>query len=106
MADDRLRFNITKDDLSEFASKGPAFVTFGETMVRETPCDMQRLESTRQVHLSLAGSEFTLLHDAGSFRHPNRLYHPRPGQSLRLAAARYRPQPGDQHRPLRLGPES
>ena len=60
MADDRLRFNITKDDLSEFAGKGPAFVTFGETMVRDTPCDLQRLESTRQVHLSLAGSEFTL----------------------------------------------
>lgn len=60
MADDRLRFNITKDDLSKFAGKGPAFVTFGETMVRDTPCDLQRLESTRQVHLSLAGSEFTL----------------------------------------------
>ena len=60
MADDRLRFNITKDDLSEFAGKGPAFVTFGETMVRDTPCDLQRLENTRQVHLSLAGSEFTL----------------------------------------------
>jgi len=60
MADDRLRFNITNDDLSEFAGKGPAFVTFGETMVRDTPCDLQRLESTRQVHLSLAGSEFTL----------------------------------------------
>ena len=60
MADDRLRFNITKDDLSEFAGKGPAFVTFGETMVRDTPSDLQRLESTRLVHLSLAGSEFTL----------------------------------------------
>src|SRR5512139_1851231 len=60
MADDALRFNITKDDLSRFAGKGPAFVTFGETMVRDTPCDMQRLESTRQVYLSLAGSEFTL----------------------------------------------
>lgn len=60
MAEDRLRFNITKDDLSGFTGKGPAFVTFGETMVRDTPCDMQRLESTRQVHISLAGSEFTL----------------------------------------------
>ena len=60
MADDALRFNITKDELSGFAGKGPAFVTFGETMVRDTPCDMQRLESTRQVHLSLAGSELTL----------------------------------------------
>jgi len=60
MADDALRFNITKDDLSGFAGKGPAFVTFGETMVRDTPADMQRLESTRQVYLSLAGSELTL----------------------------------------------
>ncbi len=60
MADDALRFNITKDDLSGFAGKGPAFVTFGETMVRDTPCDMQRLENTRQVYISLAGSELTL----------------------------------------------
>jgi len=60
MADDALRFNITKDDLSGFVGKGPAFVTFGETMVRDTPCDMQRLENTRQVYISLAGSELTL----------------------------------------------
>lgn len=56
----KIQFDITKDDLSIFANKGPAFVTFGETMLRDTPCDMQRLEMTRQVHLSLAGSEFTL----------------------------------------------
>lgn len=54
------RINITKDDLSSFAGKGPAFVTFGETMLRDTPCDYQRLEMTRQVSISLAGSEFTL----------------------------------------------
>src|SRR4030042_6852137 len=60
MADDALRFNITKDDLSGFAGKGPAFVTFGETRGRDTPSDMQRLESTRQVYISLAGSELTL----------------------------------------------
>lgn len=52
--------NILKDDLSAFAGRGPAFVTFGETMVRDTPADMQRLEMARQVHLSLAGSEYTL----------------------------------------------
>jgi hypothetical protein len=51
MADDALRFNITKDELSGFAGKGPAFVTFGETMVRDTPCDMQRLERSPGVHL-------------------------------------------------------
>ncbi|MBC7236433.1 MAG: hypothetical protein H5T69_11385, partial [Chloroflexi bacterium] len=53
-------FNITKDDLSEFAGKGPAFVTFGEVMVRDTPADSERLERTRLVHLSMAGSEYTL----------------------------------------------
>jgi 2-dehydro-3-deoxygluconokinase len=55
-----LRYDITKDDLSDFAGKGPAFVTFGETMVRDTPADMQRPECARQVHISLAGSEYTL----------------------------------------------
>jgi 2-dehydro-3-deoxygluconokinase len=49
-----------KDDLSGFSGRGPAFVTFGEVMVRDTPADMQRPECTRQVHISLAGSEFTL----------------------------------------------
>jgi len=60
MSSPTLTFDITKDDLSAFAGKGPAFVTFGETMVRDTPADMQRPEATRLVHLSLAGSEFTL----------------------------------------------
>jgi 2-dehydro-3-deoxygluconokinase len=50
--------NITADDLSSF---DPAtFVTFGETMVRDTPADLERPERTRLVHLSMAGSEFTL----------------------------------------------
>jgi 2-dehydro-3-deoxygluconokinase len=60
MSNGKAMFNITKDDLSAFAGKGPAFVTFGETMLRDTPCDNQRLEMTRQVLVSLAGSEFTL----------------------------------------------
>lgn len=55
-----MKWQITKDDLSKFANKGSAFVTFGETMVRDMPTDLQRPEKTRQVHLSLAGSEFTL----------------------------------------------
>jgi len=55
-----LRYDITKDDLSKFAGHGPAFVTFGETMVRDTPTDGERPERTRQVHLSMAGSEYTL----------------------------------------------
>ncbi len=52
--------NLAKDNLSVFRGKGPAFVSFGETLIRDTPTDMQRLEMTRQVYLSLAGSEFTL----------------------------------------------
>ena len=60
MSDGKVKYDITKEDLSAFEGKGPAFVTFGETMVRETPNDMQRLEMTREVALSLAGSEFTL----------------------------------------------
>jgi 2-dehydro-3-deoxygluconokinase len=52
--------DILQDDLDAFAGRGPAFVTFGETMVRDTPADQERLERTRQVWVSLAGSEFTL----------------------------------------------
>ncbi len=55
-----LKYDITKDDLSRFAGRGAAFVTFGETMVRDTPADGERPERTRQVHLSMAGSEYTL----------------------------------------------
>ena len=55
-----VKFDITKDDLSQFQTGGPVFVTFGEVLVRETPADMERPERTRLVHLSLAGSEFTL----------------------------------------------
>jgi 2-dehydro-3-deoxygluconokinase len=53
-------YEITRDDLSRFANQGPAFVTFGEVMVRDTPADMERPERTRLVHLSMAGSEYTL----------------------------------------------
>ncbi|MBT9165659.1 MAG: 2-dehydro-3-deoxygluconokinase [Chloroflexi bacterium] len=60
LSDQKIRFDITKDDLSSFANKGPVFVTFGETLIRDTPADTQRLEMTRQAHVSLAGSEYTL----------------------------------------------
>jgi 2-dehydro-3-deoxygluconokinase len=53
-------FNVLIDDLSTFAGRGPAFVTMGETMVRDMPADNERLERTRQVWVSLAGSELTL----------------------------------------------
>jgi 2-dehydro-3-deoxygluconokinase len=53
-------YEITRDDLGGFADRGPAFVTFGEVMVRDTPADMERPERTRLVHLSMAGSEYTL----------------------------------------------
>ncbi len=52
-------YDITKDDLSGFGPD-PAFVTFGEVMVRETPADHERPERTRLVRLSMAGSEYTL----------------------------------------------
>ncbi len=53
-------YDILADDLSLFHGKGPAFVSFGEVMIRDTPADMERPERTRSVHLSMAGSEFTL----------------------------------------------
>ncbi len=53
-------YEITRDDLNQFANRGPAFVTFGEVMVRDTPADMERPERTRLVNLSMAGSEYTL----------------------------------------------
>jgi 2-dehydro-3-deoxygluconokinase len=53
-------YRITKDVFTRSPGKGPEFVTFGETMVRETPADMERPERTRLVRLSMAGSEFTL----------------------------------------------
>jgi 2-dehydro-3-deoxygluconokinase len=59
MAGQASDIDILADDLSAFDG-GPAFVTFGEVMVRDTPADSERLERARQVWLSLAGSEFTL----------------------------------------------
>jgi 2-dehydro-3-deoxygluconokinase len=52
--------DIVADDLNRFVGRRAAFVTFGETMVRDTPADDERLERTRRVNISLAGSEFTL----------------------------------------------
>jgi 2-dehydro-3-deoxygluconokinase len=60
MSDQPLKWDVTKDDLSEFTHKGPAFVTFGETMLRDTPADMQRAEMANLVHIAFAGSEYTL----------------------------------------------
>ena len=53
-------YEITRDDLGRFSNRGPAFVTFGEVMVRDTPADSERPERTRLVQLSMAGSEYTL----------------------------------------------
>ena len=52
--------DIVEDDLSEFAGRGSCVVTLGEVMVRDTAVDNERLERTRRVWISLAGSEFTL----------------------------------------------
>jgi sugar/nucleoside kinase (ribokinase family) len=53
-------YDITRDDLSQFANRGPAFVTMGEAMIRDTPADMERPERTRLIRLSIAGSEYSL----------------------------------------------
>ncbi len=53
-------YEITKDEIRSDPGVGPWFVTFGETMVRDTAADLERMERTRLVHLSMAGSEFTL----------------------------------------------
>lgn len=60
MSDQPLKWDITKDDLSDFDQKGSAFVTFGETMLRDTPADLQRAEMAKIIHIAFAGSEFTL----------------------------------------------
>jgi 2-dehydro-3-deoxygluconokinase len=66
-----MTLDITNDDLSGFAGKGPAFVTFGETLVRDTPIDVQRLERTNSVYISLAGSEYTLAMTLARFGIPS-----------------------------------
>ncbi len=53
-------FDLNQDNLTKFNGKGPSFVTFGETMIRDTPADLERPNRTRLVHLSMAGSEYTL----------------------------------------------
>jgi 2-dehydro-3-deoxygluconokinase len=53
-------FDIMKDDIKRQPDQGPLFVTMGEVMVRDTPADAERPERTRLVHLSMAGSEYTL----------------------------------------------
>ena len=60
MATSDRMFDITEDNLDWLAERERAFVALGETMVRDTPADEERLERTRQVWLSMAGSEFTL----------------------------------------------
>ena len=46
---DGMLYDILNDDLSAFQASGPAFVTFGETMVRDTPADGERPERARTV---------------------------------------------------------
>lgn len=40
--------------------RAPQIVALGEVMIRDTPSDLQRLERTREVFVSPAGSEYTL----------------------------------------------
>ncbi len=85
-----VRFDITNDDLSPLQGGGPVFVTFGEVLVRETPADLERPERTRMVHLSLAGSEFTLATALSRFGIPSAYITRVPanpyGQAVRNAA--------------------
>jgi 2-dehydro-3-deoxygluconokinase len=60
MGDKEQCLNIMKDELSVLPPDRSKFVTFGETMIRDTPADNERPERTRLVHLSMAGSEYTL----------------------------------------------
>lgn len=60
MSGAKLKFDIIKDDLTIYNKNESVFVSFGETMVRDTPVDLQRLEMAREVYISLAGSELTL----------------------------------------------
>ncbi len=53
-------FDIRQDDLGRYAGRGPACVTFGETMIRDTPADNERLERANEVWVSPAGSELTV----------------------------------------------
>ena len=53
-------FDIMRDTFEREPGQSAAFVTFGEVMIRDTPADMERPERTRLVHLSMAGSEYTL----------------------------------------------
>ncbi len=53
-------FDLTKDDLGGLKGPGANVVTLGEVMVRSMPADNERLERTRQVWVSLAGTEFSL----------------------------------------------
>jgi len=57
---DTVPFDILKDDLTGYDRQHPAFVSFGETMIRDTPADNERIERTRQVWVSLGGSELTV----------------------------------------------
>lgn len=58
--DQNTSYTINQDDLTQFSGKDPAFVTFGETMIRDTPGDLLRAEETRRVDISLSGSEHIL----------------------------------------------
>ena len=52
---------LTDEEIRPFVGRTGVVVALGETMLRDTPADMQRPEQTRLVHVSLAGSECTVL---------------------------------------------
>ncbi|NMB88335.1 MAG: hypothetical protein GYA17_08230 [Chloroflexi bacterium] len=66
-----IKYDITSDQMDQFNDTGPVFVTFGETLIRDTPADSQRLERTGIVNISLAGSELTLAMTLARFGVPS-----------------------------------
>lgn len=50
----------------------PTFLSLGEVMIRDTPADGERLERTRQVNLSTAGSEFSIAVGVSRLGNPSR----------------------------------
>ena len=49
MSDQESAVSLGEDDVRSFAGRTGVVVTFGETMLRDTPADMQRPEQTRLI---------------------------------------------------------
>ena len=59
--------DILADDLTALNAQGPAFVTLGEVMVRDTPADDERIERTRLVAVFPHASSSSVRSQDGGF---------------------------------------